>query len=204
MPDSIAEGELATLIASAKQAQVTILCVIAGYCPFKDSELAQFREVNDASKPLDTMSRAQRDKVWGEVVQLIQDILRDRQEKTAPASPVRDTSSSHASIEHGTLPSAEQGSKSVFVMQAAGNTLVSICDVCILCAMSEEVQAFILEAARLCNASFKSIVGSQTRRDYRYTTIQNNKGESLTVYVTWPPKKDLKKRAFTLRQCWKN
>lgn len=186
--DSIAEGELATLLASARQDSVTILCVIVGYCSFKDSELAQFREVNDASNPLDTMSRAQRNKVWGQVVQLIQNILKDGQEKTPSVSPVCGTSSSHAPVEQGTLPSAQQGSKPAFVKQGAGNTLLSICDVCVICAMGEEVEAFILETARLCNTSFKSIVGSQTRRDYRYATIQNDKGESLTLYVTWPPK----------------
>lgn len=182
--DSIAEGELATLMTAAKQDDVTILCVIVGYCPFKDSELAQFREVNHASNPLDSMSRAQRNKVWGEVVQLIQTILRDGQEK-APASG---TSSSHGSIDQSRVPASRQGSKSAFARQAMGNTLLSTCDVCVLCAMDEEVEAFILETTRLCHADFKPIIGSQTRRDYRYTTIQNNKGESLTLYVTWLPK----------------
>jgi nucleoside phosphorylase len=62
-----------------------------------------------------------------------------------------------------------------------------MCDVCVVCALSEEVEIFIREVSRLCNVTFQRTFGPTTKREYRYATIQNNQGEPLTIYVTWPP-----------------
>jgi nucleoside phosphorylase len=62
------------------------------------------------------------------------------------------------------------------------------CDVCVMCALSEEAEVFMREASRLCSVTFQKTFGSHTRREYRYATIQNSKNESLTIYVTWPPR----------------
>src|SRR5690348_2314656 len=92
--DTIAQGELATLLASAKQDEVTLLCVIVGYCPFEYTKLAAIQPVNDPSNPLGAMTRVQRDKVWGKVAQLIQDRLKDGQGNTMSAPGASGTSSS--------------------------------------------------------------------------------------------------------------
>lgn len=60
-------------------------------------------------------------------------------------------------------------------------------DVCVICGLAEEADAFVEVTSRLCGAAFKQ--GLQTNnRAYRYTTIQNNKGEDLTLLVSWFPK----------------
>lgn len=58
-------------------------------------------------------------------------------------------------------------------------------DICIVCALYEEAKAVLDEIAARCNVSFAQAFTSFDGYEYRYTTIQNNKGEPLTVLITW-------------------
>lgn len=58
-------------------------------------------------------------------------------------------------------------------------------DVCIVCALYEEAEAVLDEFSTRCNASFLKEFSSMDRYEYRYTRILNNRGEPLTVLVTW-------------------
>ena len=60
-------------------------------------------------------------------------------------------------------------------------------DVCIVCAMPEEAETSIKEISRQCSVSFQKAFSLRTNREYRHTTIQNKKGERLTIHVSWPP-----------------
>jgi nucleoside phosphorylase len=183
--DSIAQNELATLMKAAKQDEVTILCVILGFCPFEATELSQFQAVNDPSSPLSTMSRAQRTRVWDSVARLVQKALSGGQDEHSATPPGMGNKT--ASSPKNRVNASQPAAKPTLANQGAGH-MPAACDVCVVCAMGEEVEAFIREAARLYKIDFNPVVGSRTRRDYRYTTIQNNLGESLIIYVTWPPK----------------
>src|SRR5258706_3832774 len=58
-------------------------------------------------------------------------------------------------------------------------------DICIVCALYEEARAVLDEIAARCTVSFTRAFSRIDGYEYRYTTIQNNKGEPLTVLVTW-------------------
>src|SRR5579884_1039321 len=58
-------------------------------------------------------------------------------------------------------------------------------DICIVCALYEEAEAVLNEFTRRCNVSFTSAFSSTDRYEYRHTIIQNNRGEHLTILVTW-------------------
>jgi nucleoside phosphorylase len=60
-------------------------------------------------------------------------------------------------------------------------------DVCVVCAMSEEVEAFILMTERLSSTSFKRAFSRHTNSEFHYTTIQSVDGEPLSIHVSWPP-----------------
>ncbi len=60
-------------------------------------------------------------------------------------------------------------------------------DVCIFCALAEEAVLCIKEIERLCDVSFQPGFSTHTAA-YRYTTIQNKRGEPLTVRVSWQMK----------------
>jgi nucleoside phosphorylase len=57
-------------------------------------------------------------------------------------------------------------------------------DVCLFCALAEEVQVCIREVERLCSVSFQTGVSARSGA-YRQATIQNKQAESLTVRVSW-------------------
>jgi nucleoside phosphorylase len=61
------------------------------------------------------------------------------------------------------------------------------CDVCIVCAMSEEANTFMNVAEDLSGKKFQTVFGSQTKRMYRSITIENRLGETLSVYITCLP-----------------
>lgn len=69
----IAENELPPLLTAATNDGLLILPVIVGACDFQDSELAHVQAVNAPSKPLDAMTRAQRNVVWLQVARRIKD-----------------------------------------------------------------------------------------------------------------------------------
>jgi nucleoside phosphorylase len=58
-------------------------------------------------------------------------------------------------------------------------------DICILCALYEEASAVIDEFETRCGVSFTRAFRSLNQLEYRHTTIQNQRGESLTIFVTW-------------------
>lgn len=192
--DDIANHELPTLLKFAKEEEVILLCVILRLCPFEDSDLAEFQSINPPSRPLEIMSSAQRNKVWNEVAERVRRILTGEQERNTP-TPLSTHSTGSATPAPVSNTAANSSNPSPFgprsgpaSTNSVAGTTQPTCDICILCAMEEEVKAFMFETTRLYQATFQSTTGPQTKRDYRYTTIQNNKGESLTLYVTWPPR----------------
>ncbi len=60
-------------------------------------------------------------------------------------------------------------------------------DVCIVCALAEEAEAFMHVLEQEHNVSFASGF-SIDRREYRYTTIQNCEKEPLKVQLSWLPR----------------
>ena len=60
-------------------------------------------------------------------------------------------------------------------------------DVCIMCALAEEAKAVLEVISRRCGVSFEQGYSTSDNYEYRYTMIQNNKGESLLIHVSWPP-----------------
>jgi nucleoside phosphorylase len=61
----------------------------------------------------------------------------------------------------------------------------SLFDVCVVCALYEEASAVIEEFTARCDVSFIRAFRSLNQLEYRYATIQNQRGESLTIFVTW-------------------
>src|SRR6266496_571391 len=58
-------------------------------------------------------------------------------------------------------------------------------DVGIFCALYQEAKAVIDEFSARCDVTFATAFHSLDRLEYRYATIQNQRGELLTVFVTW-------------------
>lgn len=59
-------------------------------------------------------------------------------------------------------------------------------DVCVICALPEEVEAFIQMTERLCGTSFKRAFSRHTNSEFHHTTIQNGDGEPLSIHLSWP------------------
>ncbi|HLG64607.1 MAG TPA: hypothetical protein VKY19_21895 [Ktedonosporobacter sp.] len=60
-------------------------------------------------------------------------------------------------------------------------------DVCVVCALGEEAEAFIDALTELCGVTCETDQSTRNQRDYRYATIKNKQGEALSILVTWPP-----------------
>src|SRR5450755_1783730 len=58
-------------------------------------------------------------------------------------------------------------------------------DVRIVCALYEEAEAVLNEFSTRCHVSFSKEFSGLDRYEYRYTSIPNNRGELLTVLITW-------------------
>src|SRR5437764_3144264 len=58
-------------------------------------------------------------------------------------------------------------------------------DVCIVCALYEEAEAVLGEFSTRCHVSFLKEFSEMDRYEYRHTSISNNRGEPLTILVTW-------------------
>ena len=58
-------------------------------------------------------------------------------------------------------------------------------DICVVCALYEEARAVIEEFSARCNVSFIKAFRSLNQLEYRHATIQNRRGESLTICITW-------------------
>jgi nucleoside phosphorylase len=60
-------------------------------------------------------------------------------------------------------------------------------DVCVICALAEEVRAFIQEALRVCGVQFERAFDKRLELEYYHTRILNTSGEPLTMQVSWLP-----------------
>jgi len=60
-------------------------------------------------------------------------------------------------------------------------------DVCVVCALAEEAQAFLEVLSEQQQTSFTERVSPQYRYGYRFATIQNNSRETLTLHISWLP-----------------
>lgn len=61
-------------------------------------------------------------------------------------------------------------------------------DVCVVCALAEEAQAFLEVVSKEQQTTFTERLSLQYRYDYRFATLQNNNGETLTLHVSWLPR----------------
>jgi len=71
-------------------------------------------------------------------------------------------------------------------------------DICILCALYEEASAVINEFETRCGVSFTRAFRSLNHLEYRHATIQNQRGESLTVFITWLSRMGAQRTALDL------
>src|SRR5712691_7099537 len=61
-------------------------------------------------------------------------------------------------------------------------------DICVVCALPDEVRAFLEVIRQQCNVDFEEHIDRQHKYDYRLTTIGNDRGESLALHVSWLPR----------------
>ena len=71
-------------------------------------------------------------------------------------------------------------------------------DICILCALYEEASAVINEFETRCGVSFTRAFRGLNQLEYRHATIQNQRGEYLTVFVTWLSRMGAQRTALDL------
>ncbi len=60
-------------------------------------------------------------------------------------------------------------------------------DVCVVCALSEEVRAFLTVIKPHCEDSLEERTSPRYGYSYRSATLRNDKDESLTLHISWPP-----------------
>ncbi len=58
-------------------------------------------------------------------------------------------------------------------------------DICVVCALYEEAYAVLDEFSTCCGVPFIEAFHSLNQLEYRHATIQNQRGEFLTIFVTW-------------------
>jgi nucleoside phosphorylase len=58
-------------------------------------------------------------------------------------------------------------------------------DVCLVCATFREAKALMDVISLECNVQFKCAMSKHSGYEYYYTAIQNHRGESLTIHVSW-------------------
>ena len=61
-------------------------------------------------------------------------------------------------------------------------------DVCIVCALAEEAQAFLRVVEEHCHLIWTNEFNQRYKYDYRLAKIPNVDGESLNIHVSWPPR----------------
>jgi nucleoside phosphorylase len=61
-------------------------------------------------------------------------------------------------------------------------------DICIVCALPEEVRAFLEVVEQQCKVAFEKHISPRYHYSYRFTTIKNDKDESLNLHVSWLPR----------------
>src|SRR5438445_5362271 len=61
-------------------------------------------------------------------------------------------------------------------------------DVCIVCALPEEVRAMLRVVEKQCLVTFTERISPHYQYEYRATTITNHKGEPLELHLSWLPR----------------
>jgi hypothetical protein len=61
-------------------------------------------------------------------------------------------------------------------------------DVCVVCALAEEARAFLDVVSEQCQTTFLLRTSPRYGYDYRFVAIQNDKGETLRLHVSWLPR----------------
>jgi hypothetical protein len=77
--DFVMQYELPILLEAASQRGTTVFPVIVGYCGYAATKLEKYQAVNDPNRPLESLARAEQNKILNEVA-----ILVDRALRTAP------------------------------------------------------------------------------------------------------------------------
>jgi hypothetical protein len=85
------ESELPGVLEAASRRGTKVLPLIVGYCGYRASKLERYQAVNDPDKPLESLSRADQNKILNELA-----ISIDRAFRTAPASATAVDASSQA------------------------------------------------------------------------------------------------------------
>jgi len=76
----------------------------------------------------------------------------------------------------------------------------NICfDVCVVCAKSEEVEAFINVVSHQCGVQFEQGFSRATNHEYHYTTVHNSRRELLTIHLSCMPKPGPSETALHLK-----
>jgi hypothetical protein len=73
--DFIMTNELPTLLAAAKERGVNIIPIILAPCHFAKSVVSTYQAANEPSKPLSSLTPAQRDTIYMEVTARVQELL---------------------------------------------------------------------------------------------------------------------------------
>src|SRR5216683_1331169 len=61
-------------------------------------------------------------------------------------------------------------------------------DVCVVCALPEEIKAFLKVTQQQCEGAIEERLSSRHGYSYRFATIKNNKGKSLNLHISWLPR----------------
>jgi nucleoside phosphorylase len=61
-------------------------------------------------------------------------------------------------------------------------------DVCVVCALPEEVRAFLEVARTQCEGAIEERSSLRYHYSYRFATIKNQKGEPLSLHISWLPR----------------
>ena len=61
-------------------------------------------------------------------------------------------------------------------------------DICVVCALPEEVRAFLEVVQQHCEDSIEERMSPRYHYSYRFATIRNNKDEPLNLHVSWLPR----------------
>src|SRR2546425_11100933 len=61
-------------------------------------------------------------------------------------------------------------------------------DVCVVCALPEEVKAFLEVTQQQCEEAIEAHISPRHGYSYRFATIKNNKGEPLNLHISWLPR----------------
>lgn len=164
----------------SRESLVHVVPLLLRSVAWHDTSLAGFSCLPTNERPV--MSWNDRDEAFQHCVDGIRKLL------TPPMTPSR-----HDSLPQ-TLPTKPTSSLSTSYQKDPGTRI----DVCIVCALAEEAKAFLEVVEARCHISFTSQISPHYRYDYRLATIQNNRGEPLTLHVSWLPRYGLQEMALHL------